>query len=438
MDDFRTFRLKRANRKVYKDIVSSVRHTLIEDDDILSDERKARLAEFVKAADEAKANPDPRQCAEALDAVAQDYAAFSGRSSFKSWIISVLDVLAVAFGVAFGVRALFIQPFQIPTSSMQPTLFGIHYIDREASAPYRSSAVRFFTPLGASDAKIVSPADGSFLESGPVPFNRSLFSLIPSILHPGNFYTTASYLRFGGRDFMVPGSNPSENTLRYLPQDPACPEEYAPGRPRYAAGETVFDGWVSSGDHLFVDRVSIHFKPLKRGEVFVFNTEGLYMTEDDGRGHVRRTPLSGYYYIKRLAGLPGDTLMIRKDHLYICPKGETEFRPAEDFNPAFAKLYSNEGGYQGHLALGCLREGEAYPVPDGFCFALGDNTANSLDSRYWGPLPVKNIIGRALFVFWPISRRIGPVDRRDPLPVPTELPDERKSRSTQPTAMRLQ
>ena len=250
MDDFRTFRLKRANRKNYKDIVSSVRHTLIEDDDILTDERKARLAEFIKAADEANANSDPQKCAEALDAVMQDYAAFSGRSTFKAWMVSVLDVLAVAFGVAFGVRALFFQPFQIPTSSMQPTLFGIHYIDREASGPYRSSAVKYFTPLGASNAKLVSPADGSFLESGYVPFNRSLLSQIPSILHPGDFYTTASLLRFGGRDFIVPGSNPSENIFRYLTEDPSFPEDDPSALPRYAAGETVFDGWVSSGDHL--------------------------------------------------------------------------------------------------------------------------------------------------------------------------------------------
>ena len=432
MDKFRTFRLKRANRKMHEGIVSSVRHTLIEDDDILTDERKARLAEFIKAADEAKANPDPQQCAEALEAVVKDFAAFSGRSTFNSWFVSVLDVLAVAFGVAFGVRALFIQPFQIPTSSMQPTLFGIHYIDREASDPYRGSVVKFFTPLGASDARLVSPKDNAFMEARSVPFSRPLLSLIPSLLHPGDFYSTASLLRFGGQNFMVPGADPYENIFRYLPQDPFYPEENesrASERPRYAADETVFDGWVSSGDHLFVDRVSIHFKPLKRGEVFVFNTEGLRY------GH---EPLSGYYYIKRLAGLPGDTLKIEGGHLFIRPKGETEFRPAEDFNPAFAKLYSNKGGYQGHLAIGCLTEGEEFPVPEGYCFALGDNTSNSLDSRYWGPLPVKNIIGRALFVFWPISRRVGPVDRQDPLDVPTRFPEERKSNSRQPTEMRLQ
>ena len=417
MNFIQTFLLKRSNRKLHREIVSSVSHTLAEDDDILSDEEKARLAEFSAAADAAKANPDPAASAEALKAVSQEFADYSGRSSFRAWMCSVLDVLAVAFGVAFGLRALFVQPFQIPTSSMQPTLFGIHYIDREASAPYRSPLVKFFTPLGASDAKIVSPRDFAMVESDPVPVVRPWGSLIRSLLHPGDFYRTGSVLRFGGEDFLLPGEDPRDNIFRYLPEDP---------RTRmYREGETVFDGWVSSGDHLFVDRVSIHFKPLRRGEVFVFNTEGL---ESHGM------PLTGYYYIKRLAGLPGDTLRIQDGHLYIRPKNENTFRPAEWFNPAFAKVYSEMGGYQGHRGMGRLEENVELTVPDDCCFALGDNTANSLDSRDWGPLPVKNIIGRALFVFWPISRRIGAVDRQYPIPVPTVYPPN----STQPTAMNLQ
>ena len=417
MDLLRTLWKKRANRKLYKDIASSVRHTLAEDDDILTDEEKADLAGFLRGADEAKANPDPDQCAEALEAVAKNYAEFSGRSTFRAWIASVLDVLAVAFGVAFGLRALFVQPFQIPTSSMQPTLFGIHYIDREASAPHRNAFVKFFTPLGASDAKIVSPRDYAMVDSDPVPVVRPWLSLLPSLLHPGSFYRTGSILSLGGQQFLIPGEEPRDNIFRYLPEDPRTRT--------YSQGETVFDGWLSSGDHLFVDRVSIHFKPLKRGEVFVFNTEGLTS---------RGAPLTGYYYIKRLVGLPGDTLRLQDGHLYIRPKNENTFRPAEWFNPAFSKVYSGLGGYQGHHPMGRLEENVELTVPDDCCFALGDNTANSLDSRDWGPLPVKNIIGRACFVFWPISRRIGSVDRQDPLPVPTVYPPT----STQPTAMNLQ
>jgi len=418
VNPFQAFWKKRANRKLYRDVSASIRHTLIEDDDILTDEEKNCLAKFEKAADDAWAVSDPEQCSEALNAVAQDYAAYAGRSTFKAWIASVLDVLAVAFGVAFGLRALFAQPFQIPTSSMQPTLFGIHYIDREASAPYRNAFVKLCTPLGASNAKIVSPRDYATVDSDPVPVIRPWLSLLPSLLHPGDFYRAGSILKFGGQNFLLPGTEPRDNIFRYLPEDP---------RSRvYHQDETVFDGWLSSGDHLFVDRVSIHFKPLKRGEVFVFNTEGLSSSHG--------VPLTGYYYIKRLAGLPGDTLRIQDGRLYIRPKNSNTFLPAEWFNSSFTKVYSGLGGYQGHQPMGRLEEGVEFTVPDDCCFALGDNTANSLDSRDWGPLPMKNIIGRALFVFWPISRRIGIVDSQYPIQVPTVYPPS----STQPTAMNLQ
>ena len=56
-------------------------------------------------------------------------------------------------------------------------------------------------------------------------------------------------------------------------------------------------------------------------------------------------------------------------------------------------------------------------------FALGDNTSNSLDGRNWGFIPRKNMIGRGLNVFWPISRRWGLVDTKPQLEQKTVLPD---------------
>ncbi len=52
---------------------------------------------------------------------------------------------------------------------------------------------------------------------------------------------------------------------------------------------------------------------------------------------------------------------------------------------------------------------------------LGDNSRNSLDSRYWGTVPRKNIVGKALFIFWPISRRWGLTDRKGPIDTTTNL-----------------
>ena len=61
---------------------------------------------------------------------------------------------------------------------------------------------------------------------------------------------------------------------------------------------------------------------------------------------------------------------------------------------------------------------------------LGDNTENSLDSRFWGFVPRRNLVGTALFVWWPFSRRFGLVDRVEPLPgdTPPNFPAQEAAR----------
>lgn len=106
-----------------------------------------------------------------------------------------------------------------------------------------------------------------------------------------------------------------------LPGDERKVIEYADleaGR-SYRPGEKLADGYLSMGDHLFVERWSIYLTPLRRGDVMVFTTEGL---EADGR---KLADLSGFFYIKRLVGLPGDTLKIVGNVLMIKPAGEEKF-----------------------------------------------------------------------------------------------------------------
>ena len=133
----------------------------------------------------------------------------------------------------------------------------------------------------------------------------------------------------------------------------------------------------------------------------------------------------GFFYIKRLVGLPLDTLKIIDDVLYIKPHGAEKFVPVYELCPAMKKLYSGRGGYQGHsnripgLTHFLRHNSEEYTVPADHYFMLGDNTRFSADSRVWGPVPRRNLIGRPAIVFWPFSRRWGTVDRLEPLDVPT-------------------
>ena len=60
-----------------------------------------------------------------------------------------------------------------------------------------------------------------------------------------------------------------------------------------------------------------------------------------------------------------------------------------------------------------------YVVPEDHYFMLGDNSAFSLDSRFFGAVPRHNLVGRSWFIFWPFSRRWGLTDRLEPLDHPT-------------------
>jgi len=93
-------------------------------------------------------------------------------------------------------------------------------------------------------------------------------------------------------------------------------------------------------------------------------------------------------FIKRCAGLPGDSIEIRNGRLV--RNGEELER--EPFNRIF---YYNKGPYG---------QEKERTVPPGNYFALGDNSASSKDSRYWGFLEDKYLIGKAVLVYWPLDR----------------------------------
>jgi signal peptidase I len=115
-------------------------------------------------------------------------------------------------------------------------------------------------------------------------------------------------------------------------------------------------------------------RPPRRGDLVVFRSL------DDPRRD----------FIKRLAAVGGDTVEIREGRLWI--NGRTMDHP-----PIFRQLtYYNRGMY--------AQSGQPIRVPQGTYFFLGDNSASSRDSRYWGFLPESYVIGRAFAIYWPPQR----------------------------------
>jgi len=378
----------RAAQKSKRKFISELVNRRFAEDDLLSAGEKERIDKYI--GDCAETSSDNfEKISKKLQEI---YPAYRFRK-----IREFLDLLLVVGAVAFGIRGLFFQPFKIPTGSMQPTLYGVHYMVKDGSTnPNLARFNHFFNYILFSGTPV---KELTVTESG--------YFKPDTLQTQSTFWADTTSFEIGKQKYSTPGT--AKNVLEYTQLTTAK---------RYLKGDVLCkDGFISLGDHLFVERFSIYLTPLKRGDIMVFNTQNLRYNERN------LTEVSGFYYVKRLAGMPGDTLKIEHDTLMVKPKGETEFMPIYELSDTFKKVYSGNGGYQGHLGL--MGEvigqfGQEYVVPDDSYFMMGDNSRFSLDSRFFGAVPRENMVGKAFFVFWPFSRRWGLVDNQPPVNQPTD------------------
>ncbi len=129
---------------------------------------------------------------------------------------------------------------------------------------------------------------------------------------------------------------------------------------------------LNIGNHLMVNKFIYYFAKPKRGDVIVF----VYPVN------------SKKNFIKRLIGLPGETIEIKDGSVFI--NGEKLKAP----KTIAERHYYNEGMY----GEGVIK------IPANTYFVMGDNTKNSKDSRFWGFVPKKNLLGRAFFIYWPLTK----------------------------------
>ncbi len=314
-----------------------------------------------------------------------------------------VEVLLVALAVAMGIRTFFLQPFKIPTGSMQPTLYGV-------TSKNLMNDPNFKIPTGLERAKewfegisyihVVAPADGRI--DGISPMRRFLIFNIKQSLSVGGVEQTIWF----PPDMGEPVSDREGNTI-----DPLIYRAgLIPGR-EYHKGQDVVKLEVHAGDHLFVDRLTYNFRKPERGEIVVFATKGIPEARRINPPNWTIPP--NEFYIKRLVGLPNETIQIGDDrHLVI------DGKRLDASTPRFEGLYSfdpkkppQEGQYSGHVNqpnMPFFPDGKAvYKIPAGDVMVMGDNTMNSLDSRYWGDFPESSIIGKAFFVYWPLTKRFG-------------------------------
>jgi signal peptidase I len=308
-----------------------------------------------------------------------------------------VEVLLVALAVALGIRTFFLQPFKIPTGSMQPTLWGVTSENLLAEKPDFKipsglSRLRDWA-LGTNYVRLVAKAEGELEDVGR-PWPPAVFSIFQGV-------------KIGGKWRVIWFPPDYGNVPLEKRADLRKGQAFRPG-------DEIIKLRVKTGDHLFVDRVTYNFRPPQRGEIIVFETKGI--PEDR-----RVTPLwnipPDQFYIKRLVGLGGETIQIGDDrHLVI------DGRRLDASRPHFENLYSfdpmgrpRDSVYSGHvnqkvsgqLVPRFVDGSSAYRVEPDHLIVMGDNTMNSLDSRFWGEFPSESVIGRSGFVYWPISSRFG-------------------------------
>jgi len=298
-----------------------------------------------------------------------------------------IDVILVAVAVAFGVRTFFLQPFKIPTGSMQPTLYGITHEDLKESGEEIPGGVGRFVDRCFRGIKYVhlKAEESGTIEGATEP--KTVFPLVKK-----------QTLTVGSKTYTF--WNPPENLLSRA--------GLYPGQ-HFKAGDDIIKLKVVSGDHLFVNRFTYNWRPPRRGEIIVFKTEGIEGLQQD------------QFYIKRLVGMPDEQISIGNDqHVRINGDRLTaatgRFENVYTFDPDTYELntyYGHVNGVigsqfqRGNLSPLLYNEADTFHIKKDHYFVLGDNTLNSKDSRDWGDFPKKNVIGQSAFVYWPISERFG-------------------------------
>jgi signal peptidase I len=299
-----------------------------------------------------------------------------------------VEVFLVAIVIAAGVRAYFLQPFKIPTGSMQPTLFGVVGVRADEPSPNVLKRAVEFVWLGRSYVDVMAKSDVVVAPNPHPRYQNEGYLREDTYL---NFFTFTEIVCLRTSD------RQPEVYRVFAPKDVVARDFGIWAGRSFKAGEPILRGHVDTGDQVFVDKMSYNFAKPARGNVFVFKTTGI-------KAIPMPPGIESQHYIKRLAGEPLDELRIDAPNLYINGK-------LADL-PVFQRVMSAKNGYNGYTNMPGQAEflttpSDVFLVPSKSYFALGDNSRNSQDSRFFGPVPEKNVAGRGFFVYWPFSKRWG-------------------------------
>lgn len=245
-----------------------------------------------------------------------------------------------------------------------------------------------------ADALIIAFVVAMFIRTFVVElFKIPSGSMSPTLL--GDFVAEglATDRKGEGHEYLLI-SDPMGDIVQVFEKQPDSHYIYRGKQSKFAltsSQQVLLESKVHREEHrILVNKFSYWFKKPERGDVVIFRVP---FGSDPVLDKAQNVSVPAYHrdqsvYVKRAVAFGGEQLMIGDDnHLYV--NGELVSDPEiisklQYFPPAGASEYQLD-------------------IPENHLMALGDNSGNSLDSRYWGPLPFDNLRGKAVLRYWPFK-----------------------------------
>jgi len=313
-------------------------------------------------------------------------------SQWDGWRENV-EVFVVAAIMALSIRTYFLQPFKIPTGSMEPTLYGIEPTPTDALPPNLLVQAYAFLIEGKTYGRTVTEHGGTIdsMTSGTLTI-----WLEYTDLHLGD-----------------------ETDRIWIRQSDVREKLHLSEGMTFKPGDVLANFVTQTGDEVLVDKVTYNFRSPRRGEVIIFTTSGIQGINQD-----QPEQEGSQDFIKRCTGLAGDLITVKPPLLYVQTQGASANNLESDA-PAFEKEFTQTEAYPGYSLVSYKQSSgetqnlnlpydpfdknnsQTYYVPPDCYWAMGDNSPHSFDSRYWGGVPRQNLVGRGYFVSWPFTSRWG-------------------------------
>lgn len=279
------------------------------------------------------------------------------------------EVLVVALGAAMAIRAYFVQPFKIPTGSMQPTLNGILH---EEHTPDITDKPLIANVKWLITGKMYKAATGMLKIAGDhVIVNKFWYNFVSPRRGDVVVFDTAGV------------SAPRNNsvTLEFQAKTQSL-------------GQVEF---VQHGDE-WLDRATA--RSVKQ---VIEDFERRYLMPIGFKEVKQEQGVALTYYIKRMVGEPGDEISISEDG-HLLANGAKITAPY-----AFERQVAEYGGYLYAPGSQITANGDSIKLADDEFLPFGDNSANSMDGRYFGGVKCDALLGPAFMVYWPFGGHWGAI-----------------------------